>query len=179
MTAKKRGRPKKQGRPTTYQKAYGDLILKCMEEGLSQTAAAAEINVAKQRLTQWKKVHPDLADQIKVGESKRQAFLERRLLKADTSPIVNSSIFALRNAAPDDWADRKEHVHKGSVEIGVDTNTRQLARAVLELLGQGVTIEGELAETVGIQGISGDLSESEAQGSSPGPKCDVPSTITP
>jgi len=48
--------------------------------------------------------------------SKRQAFLERRLLTADAGPVVTSTIFALKNAAADDWREKQEIDQKTTVE---------------------------------------------------------------
>ena len=53
---------------------------------------------------------------MQLARAKRQLFLERRLLSAKTAPIVNSSIFALKNAAPDDWRDKQEIEHGGEVK---------------------------------------------------------------
>lgn len=95
------------GRPTDYTPDLGERILALMEEGLSLAAAAAECNVHRQRVYEWEERHPEFADTVKLARVKRQAFLERRLLSASEGPVVTSSIFALKNAGPDDWRDKQ------------------------------------------------------------------------
>lgn len=91
------------GRPTDYTPELGDQILELMTTGLSLAAAAAELNIHRQRVYEWEERHPEFADTVKLARSKRQLFLERRLLGADQGPVVTSTIFALKNAAGDDW----------------------------------------------------------------------------
>jgi len=100
------------GRPTTYDPDLGERIVSIMEEGLSLAAAAAECDVHRQRVYEWEKQYPDFAELVALARVKRQAFLERRILGADSGPIVTSSIFALKNAAPDDWRDKQEIDHR-------------------------------------------------------------------
>jgi hypothetical protein len=104
-------------RPTDYTPELGDRILALMNEGLSLAAAAAECDVHRQRVYEWEERHPEFADTVKLARVKRQAFLERRLLKAVEGPVVTSSIFALKNAGAEDWRDKREVEHSGGVEM--------------------------------------------------------------
>lgn len=105
------------GRPTDYTPELGEQILAKMQEGLSLAAAAAECDVHRQRVYEWEQRHPEFAELTKLARVKRQAFLERRLMSAADGPIVTSSIFALKNAGPDDWRDKREVEHSGGVEV--------------------------------------------------------------
>lgn len=100
------------GRPTTYDPSLGERIVAIMSEGLSLAAAAAECDVHRRRVYDWEEQHADFAELVALARVKRQAFLERRLLKADIGAIVTSSIFALKNAAPDDFKDKQEIDHR-------------------------------------------------------------------
>ncbi|MCO5159633.1 MAG: DNA-packaging protein [Mesorhizobium sp.] len=81
-----------------------------MAQGLSLAAAAADLGIHRQRVYEWVEKHPAFADTIKLAQSKRQAFLERRLLKDDLpGPQVTSTIFALKNAAAADWREKVDH----------------------------------------------------------------------
>lgn len=112
------GQPKRgRGRPTDYSPLLGGEILSAMSEGLSLAAAAAEIGIHRQRVYDWAERHPDFADTVKLAQAKRQAFLERRLFSAVDGPVVTSTIFALKNAGPDDWRDKREVEHSGAVQI--------------------------------------------------------------
>lgn len=87
-----------------------------MAEGLSLAAAAASLGIHRQRVYDWVEKHAAFADTIKLAQAKRQLFLERRLLSADAGPVVTSTIFALKNAGPDDWRDKQEVEQKTTLE---------------------------------------------------------------
>jgi len=96
------------GRPTDWTPTLGEEILQLMASGLSLAASAAELGIHRQRVYEWMERHPEFADTVKLAQAKRQLFLERRLLSADQGPVVTSTIFALKNAGPDDWRDKQE-----------------------------------------------------------------------
>lgn len=102
------------GRPTDFKPAMGEEILQLMASGLSLAASAAELGIHRQRVYEWMDRHPDFADTVKLAQVKRQLFLERRLLSADSGPVVTSTIFALKNAGPEDWREKQEIDHKSS-----------------------------------------------------------------
>lgn len=106
------------GRPTDFKPEMGEQILKLMAEGLSLAASAAELNIHRQRVYEWMERHPEFADTVRLAQVKRQLFLERRLLGADQGPVVTSTIFALKNAGPDDWRDKQEIDQKTTHEAG-------------------------------------------------------------
>lgn len=105
------------GRPTDYTPSLGGEILELMASGLSLAAAAAEIGIHRQRVYEWVEKHPDFADTVKLAQSKRQLFLERRLLSAEASPVVTSTIFALKNTNHEDWRDKREVEHSGVMNV--------------------------------------------------------------
>lgn len=118
------------GRPTDFKPQYAEEILALMATGLSLAAAAAELGFHRQRVYEWVEKHPEFADTIKLAKSKRQLFLERRLLSADAGPVVTSTIFALKNAAGDDWRDKQEHELTGKDGGPIETrNLSDSARA--------------------------------------------------
>lgn len=95
----------------------GDEILTLMASGLSLAASAADIGIHRQRVYEWMDRHPEFADTVKLAQAKRQLFLERRLLTADAGPVVTSTIFALKNAGPEDWRDKREVEHTGELAV--------------------------------------------------------------
>ena len=101
------------GRPTTYDPQYCAIAIEIMEQGYSKTALAGKIGVCRDTIHEWSKVHPDFSDAVKRGEAARTAKLECDLLDARDGPTVTSRIFALKNAAPDEWRDKREHQHTG------------------------------------------------------------------
>lgn len=122
------------GRPTDFKPEYGEEILQTMAQGLSLAAAAADLGIHRQRVYDWVEKHPEFADTIKLAQSKRQAFLERRLLKDDLpGPQITSTIFALKNAAAADWREKVDHEltgkDGGAIEIE-DKGGYDLARRI-------------------------------------------------
>lgn len=103
MSAKNKG-----GRPSKYSPAYCNEIIELMGQGLSLTAAAAEIGIHRDTVYDWEKEIPEFSDAIKLARGKRTLKLERDLLSAPDGPTVTSRIFALKNAAPDEWRDKQE-----------------------------------------------------------------------
>ena len=106
-------------RPSEYKEHFGQEIIGLMATGLSLTAAAADLGFHRDTMYDWGKKFPEFSDALKMGRAKRQLFLERRLLDARAAPVVTSSIFALKNAAPDDWRDKHEVDSNQTVTINV------------------------------------------------------------
>lgn len=105
------------GRPSTYTETMGEEVINLMATGLSLTAAMAYLGYHRQTAYDWQESHPGFSDAVKLGQAKRQLFLERRLLSADVGPIVTSSIFALKNTGTGDWRDRQEVEHSGGIDV--------------------------------------------------------------
>ena len=114
------------GRPTDYRPQFGNEILNLMAAGLSLAASAAELGFHRQRVYEWMERHPDFADTVKLAQVKRQLFLERRLLSAEIGPVVTSTIFALKNAGPEDWRDKQEHEHTGNLVVNLGEGDAKL-----------------------------------------------------
>lgn len=105
------------GRPSGYSDTMCREVINLMAEGLSLTAAMAELGYHRQTAYDWQEAHPEFSDAVKVGQAKRQLFLERRLLSADQGPVVTSSIFALKNTGTGDWRDKQEVEHSGEMSV--------------------------------------------------------------
>jgi hypothetical protein len=124
------------GRPTIFDDGFGERILELMASGLSLAAAAADLNIHRQRVYEWVEKHPEFADTIKLAMSKRQLFLERRLLSAVEGPVVTSSIFALKNAGAADWRDKVEQEINVKGDIASLIEARRQAVAALTYDGE-------------------------------------------
>lgn len=94
------------GRPGIYSDEMADQALAIMQMGYSKAAAAGYLGIARTTFQNWEAQHPYFASQVKIGEAARVLHLETNLLKAESGPIVTSSIFALKNADPVEWRDR-------------------------------------------------------------------------
>jgi DNA-binding XRE family transcriptional regulator len=101
------------GRPSKYNKAFCEEIISLMGDGLSLTAAAAELGIHRETAYAWEREIPEFSDAIKLARGKRTLKLERDLLRATDGPTVTSRIFALKNACADEWRDKVTQEHSG------------------------------------------------------------------
>lgn len=104
-------------RPSKFLAAYCNEVIETMATGLSLTAFAGEIGVARSTINEWMDVHPEFSEAVRVAKAKRTLALERGMLSAGSGPAVTARMFALKNADPDEWRDKREIEHRGSVEI--------------------------------------------------------------
>lgn len=101
------------GRPSKYDPAYCDAVVEFMAEGYSLTAFAGSIRVARSTVNLWEHEHPEFSEATKIGHAARTAKLEQEMMAGTLGPYVTARIFALKNAAPDEWRDKREHEHSG------------------------------------------------------------------
>jgi hypothetical protein len=103
------------GRPTSYTKAIGEEVLQLMSEGLSLTAAMAALGYHRDTAYEWREKYPEFSDAVKLGQGKRQLFLERRFIRDDiTGPQVAATSLALKNTGTGDWRDKQDIEHSGT-----------------------------------------------------------------
>lgn len=95
------------GRPTKYRPEFCQQIVDLMGEGLSLTAAAAELGITRECAYQWAYTKPEFRQALELGRGKRLLFLERGLLAAKDSVTVASRSFALKVADRFEWGDRQ------------------------------------------------------------------------
>ena len=102
-----------EGRPTKYRRAYCNEVIDVMGTGLSLTAFAGDIGVARSTINEWIDHYPEFSEAVRVAKAKRTLALERGMLTAENGPAVTARMFALKNADPDEWRDKREHEHTG------------------------------------------------------------------
>jgi hypothetical protein len=108
------------GRPTKYDPTYCDDIVRVMGTGLSKTAWAGTVGVCHDTVIEWAKVYPDFSDAVKRGQAARTLKLEQDLLTGTEGPKITSRIFALKNAAPNEWREKVETEHSGNIHTSVE-----------------------------------------------------------
>ncbi|MDJ0686762.1 MAG: hypothetical protein QNJ84_18920 [Alphaproteobacteria bacterium] len=102
-----------------YREEYCEDVVESMGRGLSLTAFAGEIGVARSDVDIWVKRRSGFAAAVARGKARRVLYLEQRLLEGGTGPHVSSQIFALKHADPDEWPDKPASAAIQSKE-GVD-----------------------------------------------------------
>lgn len=94
--------------------------------GYSLTAFAGGIEVARSTINEWMEQFPEFSEAVKKHSAIRTRHLEGGLLEAPDGPKVTSRIFALKNAAPDEWRDKHEVEHSGGVNITISPTDADL-----------------------------------------------------
>jgi len=103
------------GRPSKYNPVYCDEVINTMATGLSLTAFAGDIGVSRDTVNEWTRVHPEFSDAVKIAQAKRVKYLEETMLDGNFGARVTARIFALKNADPTEWKDKREVEHSGNI----------------------------------------------------------------
>ena len=109
------------GRPSKYNEAYDSLIIEEMSQGKSIAAFAAEIGVARSTIQEWEKQYPTFSVALKTGKAKCAAWWEERIraiVKGETGNVT-AAIFGLKNMAAEDWKDKHDVEHSGTMTVNV------------------------------------------------------------
>lgn len=111
------------GRPTKYKKEYCEQIKEFMSKGESLTAFAAEIEVVKDTLYEWEKVHPEFSDAIKIARQKCQRWWEtqsRMGLHTGRGEGFSQAQWIFNMKARFGYRDKQEIdvTHDGKIELG-------------------------------------------------------------
>ena len=134
------------GRPTDYRPEYCDAVIAAMSDGLSLAAFAGLIGQGRDTVYKWIRAHSEFSDAVSRARAARVLYLERKLLRSRKGAETTAAIFALKNAAPDEWRDIKttEHKHPVAVQTLTDDQLRAIASGV-DPADVGVTgiIEGD------------------------------------
>ncbi|WP_316205761.1 hypothetical protein [Bradyrhizobium sp. SZCCHNS1012] len=125
------------GRPTDYTPEVGNQVIALMASGLSLTAAAGAIGVARATIHNWMKQYPEFLDSVERGKAKRVYTLETQMLDSDEAAVINARKFALVNAAPEEWREKQTV----DVDVPTDSPIRTLANQLM-----GTAIRPQLPE---------------------------------
>lgn len=106
------------GRPSLYDPAYCEQVVQHMATGASLTSFAAEIDVARDTLTEWANVHPEFSVAVRRGKAKCAAWWEkqgRTIAEKGGGPGAGTLVmFGLKNMGADDWADSSQVDHRST-----------------------------------------------------------------
>src|SRR5690625_2115735 len=101
-------------RPSKYRHEYCDMVVEHMSEGASLTSFAAEIDVSRETISEWSRVHPEFSVAVKKGKAKCASWWERLgrtgAMGGDVNPTL--VIFGLKNMSPEDWREKQEIDHR-------------------------------------------------------------------
>jgi hypothetical protein len=97
------------GRPSKYDPAFCDAVIKCGQEGMSKAEMAAELGVAYSTFDLWAQQHPEFSEAVKEARRLSQAWWEKQGRIATFGAIdgfnATSYIFQMKNRFREDWND--------------------------------------------------------------------------
>lgn len=120
--------------PLKYRPEFCEIAVNFLSQGYTLTALAAELDVTRETIDQWRKTYPEFGTAIHKGLARAQRFFEQRLIlmaKGDTSEAtkgvrdnVNMSalIFALKTRFHKDFGNKQTIEHTGKVDTGPDVS---------------------------------------------------------
>jgi len=117
---------------SAYKDEYANQVVELMGQGLSLTAFAGAIGHGRETIYGWIRAVPAFSDAVSRARAARVLHLERKLLRARKGAESTAAIFALKNAAPDEWRDVKQTEHRHSLSID------QLTTEQLHAIAAGV-----------------------------------------
>lgn len=132
------------GRPSEYRPEYCELLLEITsQEGISLTAFAGVIGVARDTVYEWNKAHAEFSDACSRAKAMRLLWWERKLGRSTKGAVTAASMFALRNIDPVEWRDIRSVQHDHNVRIETLSDAQLYAIASGKSAGEGNVIDGE------------------------------------
>ena len=116
------------GPPSQYRPEYCQRIIDYMGKGHTLTAFAGSIDVDKQTVYRWISQYPEFSEAADRAKAKQVCPWEEKLITADKGGEVAAAIFALKNAAPDEW--REVRYASFDHNVRVETLTDEQLEAI-------------------------------------------------
>ena len=117
-------------RPSKYDPSYCQIAEDYLAEGYSKNTVSAKLDIHKDTLYEWIKVHPEFSDSISKGMARGQQMFETLLLEKTKNKRNNTHenllMFTLKTRFKDTYSDRTEVVHSGESKIVLDKQDDKL-----------------------------------------------------
>jgi transposase-like protein len=115
------------GRPTDYTPLYCEQVIELGRAGKSVTQIAAELDVNRDTIYEWIKVHPDFSDAITRSKQLAQAWWENAGQNGLTMPGFNASLWAKQVSCRfrEDYAETSKHEITGKNGGPIETKRIQ------------------------------------------------------
>jgi hypothetical protein len=123
-----------QGRPTKYHPELVQTVEQLPPMTLTQIAVALEIT--KSTLYEWIKIYPEFSDAVQNCRAQLVGQLEGNMLGQAAGTVTGNAtagIFMLKNLAPDEYRDRREHY----VEVADTVEIEYIDHVGYEVLDEG------------------------------------------
>lgn len=113
------------GRPTLYDPDYCDMVVAWGREGKSLTWMAAQLDVSRECIYEWGRVHPEFSDALTRARVQAQAWWEDQGQTGMASNMFNGSVWAKNMSCrfQEDWRDKNETAITGAGGGAIKTET--------------------------------------------------------
>lgn len=107
------------GRPSTYDPAYCEAVIEYGKRGKSKTWMASELNVHRDTINEWERVHPEFSDAMTRALQFSQRWWEDAGQNGMVADKFNSSVWSRSMAArfPEEWRENSELNLNGKLQI--------------------------------------------------------------
>lgn len=126
MPVKKKKAKGPGGAPTKYKKEYCRQIVDYMSTGKSLVAFAASIDVHKDTVYEWAKVHKEFSDSLKKAQAKCEAHWEKigeeAMFMGGKDSVFIPSLYIFKMKARFGWSDKQEVEHSVKKPIRLTYN---------------------------------------------------------
>lgn len=116
------------GRPTKYDPAMCEQVITLGGEGKTLAGMADALDVSRDTLNEWRRVHPEFSAAIRRALEKAQAWWEEEGRKATFGRVegfnATSYIFQMKNRFRDEWNDTIKAEHTGKDGGAIETTDR-------------------------------------------------------
>lgn len=123
------------GRPTDYTDDMCDKVIELGREGASKAEMSFALGIARSTFALWEQKHPAFSEAVKEACDLAQGWWEHNGRKATFGGVPNFNstafIFTMKNRFKEDWRDKVETEHSGSVEVS------QITRKIIDPNGTG------------------------------------------
>ena len=114
------------GQPTKYKEEYCEKIVEFMSVGGSLTQFAASIDVCRETVYEWGRVHPKFSDAIKMAKTKCEAHWEKighegMYMGGKENPF-QASMYIFKMKARFGWRDNQDINLKSDTKIQLSYN---------------------------------------------------------
>lgn len=111
------------GRPSKYNPAFCETVIKCGAEGKTLAEMADAIDIDRSTLNEWTEAHPEFSRAVRLGLEKAQSWWEKNGRIATFGGFegfsATSYIFQMKNRFREDWRDKVEQEHSGGVTVEI------------------------------------------------------------
>ena len=108
------------GRPSAYKPEYCERVIELGKDGASVMEMACELDVVRDTLYEWAKVHPEFSDAFTRARQWSQAWWERTGKSGMMAPGFNAAVWSRSMAArfPADYTEKRQTEMSGEVKVG-------------------------------------------------------------